>query len=124
MGLVCPTMLFVSGSALHLIWSGAERTPADVTGTVLTAAALVVNQAWGLIFFGAHRIGLALLDSVVANVLAVAAAWYLWQVNELSGKLMAVYSAWYIFCTLLNLSYLRRNSKKEAQSPSRKRKAN
>jgi len=65
-------------------------------------AQLALNFLWSPIFFGAHRIGLALL--IVALMLAAILAFMAlsWRQDRLAAWLFVPYAAWVGFASLLN----------------------
>lgn len=68
----------------------------------LFAAQFALNLAWTPLFFGAHRVGLALLVIVAIFVLALAATLVFARVRGLAAALMLPYLAWLAFAALLN----------------------
>ena len=65
-------------------------------------AQLVLNFLWSPVFFGAHRIGLALL--VILLLLAAILAFLVmsWSQNRVAAWLFAPYAAWVAFAAVLN----------------------
>jgi benzodiazapine receptor len=63
---------------------------------------LILNFAWSPVFFGAHRIGLALvvivalLGAIVAFIVAA------WRWDRVAAGLFVPYAAWVTFATVLN----------------------
>jgi benzodiazapine receptor len=63
---------------------------------------LILNFAWSPVFFGAHRVGLALavivalLAAIVAFIVAV------WRWDRMAAGLFVPYAAWVTFATVLN----------------------
>ncbi len=72
------------------------------TPLTLYAMQLALNCAWSFIFFGAHRIGLALIEIATLFVLVVATTIAFWRNDRLAGALMLPYIAWVGFATALN----------------------
>lgn len=75
----------------------------------LYLAQLALNAAWSWLFFGAHRIGLALADIVALLTLIIAIAVMFRRVLPLAGWFMAPYAAWVAFATVLNFTLWRLN---------------
>ena len=65
-------------------------------------AQLVLNFLWSPVFFGAHRIGLALL--VILLLLAAILAFLVmsWRQSRVAAWLFAPYAAWVAFAAALN----------------------
>jgi tryptophan-rich sensory protein len=63
---------------------------------------LVLNFVWSPVFFGAHRIGAALV--IVAALLAIIIAFIVicWPRDRAAALLFTPYAAWVAFATLLN----------------------
>lgn len=106
--LVWTTLYIMMGVAAWLVWQAAGFI---VGGLVLGlfVLQLAANAMWSWIFFGRHRIGLALVDAVVLLVLVVTTATGFWHYSRPAGVLMSPYAAWVAFAVLLNLSIWRRN---------------
>jgi translocator protein len=65
---------------------------------------MVLNFLWTPVYFGAHRIGLALIVilALLAAILAFIRA--SWRPDRVSAALFLPYAAWVAFATLLNAS--------------------
>lgn len=79
------------------------------TPLILYAIQLALNCAWSFIFFGAHRIGLALAEIATLLVLIVATTIAFWRNDRLAGTLMFPYVAWVCFATALNAAIFHLN---------------
>lgn len=64
---------------------------------------LVLNGAWSLLFFGLHRIGLALLDLGLLWLAIAATGWLFWRIRPLAAGLMLPYLLWVSYAFSLNL---------------------
>ncbi len=85
-----------------LLWT----TPGARTGRVLWGLQLLLNGLWSWIFFGLHRVGLALLDlSALVATVAVLALWS-WRRCRTVAWLMAPYLAWLLYAKSLNVGIL------------------
>jgi benzodiazapine receptor len=72
-------------------------------------AQLVFNGAWSPLFFGLHRIDLALADIRVPLALVVKTTALFFRRDRIAGSLMVPYAAWVSFATLLTGSIGRLN---------------
>ena len=103
------TVLYVlMGIAVWLV----SRRPSNAAKTralALFLLQLAANFAWTFIFFGARRIGLALLDIAVLWILIVATLIAFGGVDRRAGWLLVPYLGWVTFATALNLSIWRGN---------------
>jgi benzodiazapine receptor len=84
-------------------------TRARCVALVLMGGQLVLNGAWSAIFFGAHAIGLALMDIAALWSAIVATTIAFWRVRPLSGALLVPYLAWVSFASALNFAIYRLN---------------
>lgn len=70
---------------------------------------LVVNTTWSPIFFGLHRIDLALADIIIQLGLLIATTLAFFRLDRVAGYLMLPYLAWVGFATALTFSIWRLN---------------
>jgi len=70
---------------------------------------LVFNFLWSFAFFGQHRIGFALIDIVVLELLILATTLAFFRIDRLAGWLFVPYLAWVAFATILNFAIWRLN---------------
>ncbi|KAJ0170690.1 hypothetical protein K1T71_013462 [Dendrolimus kikuchii] len=73
-----------------------------VTPLSLYAVHLLLNCLWTPVFFGLHRVGLALIHIIVLDVLAIACAACFNTINKTASYWMMPYLAWLVFATCLN----------------------
>ncbi len=100
-GPVWTTLYLLMGIAAWLVWrEGLTARSALALG--LFAAQLALNFAWTLIFFGRHRVGVALLEIVALWLTILATIVAFWRVRPLAGGLLVPYLAWVSVATYLN----------------------
>lgn len=63
---------------------------------------LVVNAIWSPLFFGMHRIDLALLTIITLDILVIATIAVFFRKDRIAGWLMLPYLGWIGFATTLN----------------------
>jgi benzodiazapine receptor len=100
-GAVWTTLYTMMGIALAVVLDAppsAERS----RGLFLFGAQLVLNFAWSPIFFGAHRIDLALVEILVTSALVTATIISFWRIRPLAAALLLPYLAWLCLATVLN----------------------
>lgn len=71
---------------------------------VIYGLQLALNFAWSFIFFGAHLIGLAVIDVLL---LWFAIVWNIatfWRVDRVAAALLVPYLAWVSFASALNIA--------------------
>jgi tryptophan-rich sensory protein len=78
---------------------------------------LLLNFAWSPVFFGLHKIGVAMTiiaALVVINAVLIVMAW---RVRRLAALLLVPYLAWLIFAAMLNFEIVARNPNAETLVP-------
>jgi translocator protein len=101
-------LYLLMGVAVWLVWrEGLTRQTGLALG--LFAAQLVLNFAWSLIFFGQHRLGVALLEIALLWLTILATIIAFWRVRRAAGALLLPYLAWVSFATYLNAGLWRLN---------------
>lgn len=99
------TLYVCIGVAGARTWARDPRSPAMAAW----AAQMALNFLWSPVFFGMHRIGLA-LGIILALLTAIAAFIALqWRTDRLAALLFLPYAAWVGFATVLNGSIYRLN---------------
>ena len=102
---VWTTLYVLMAIAAWLVWRrGNARTP-----LVLFALQLVLNSAWSLLFFGLHRVDLALIDIALLLAAIVATALSFRPRSAVAALLLVPYLAWVSFATVLNFAIWRLN---------------
>jgi translocator protein len=77
---------------------------------LLFAAQLFFNALWSTLFFGQHRMGLALADIILLWGAILLTLVSFWRLQPLAGALMLPYLLWVTFASALNYSIWRLNS--------------
>ena len=91
--------------AAWLVWRRGNAGKA----LVLFAVQLLLNSAWSLLFFGLHRVDLALVDIVLLLAAIVATALAFRARSTAAAALMLPYLAWVCFAIVLNFTIWRLN---------------
>jgi translocator protein len=101
------TLLYAMiAAAGWLVWRSAPRmTPA----LAIWGAQLLLNGLWSWLYFGLHRIDLALLDISALLALIVAFIAVARREQKLASWLFVPYAAWVGFATALNFTIWRLN---------------
>lgn len=104
------TILYIlMGIAAWLVWrEGGWVERSGALGLFVTQ--WILNAIWTPLFFGAHRIGLALADIIVLWILIGATVVAFFQVRKLAGALLLPYLAWVTFAATLNFRIWQLNS--------------
>ncbi len=103
------TMLYLAMSvAAWLVWrrGGIRRNLLRVSTFVIQ---LILNGGWSWLFFGLHRIDLALIDIGLLWVAIVVTIIMFFPRNRIAGWLLVPYLAWVSFAAVLNLEFWRLN---------------
>ena len=112
--LVWTALYILMGVALAIVVS-ARRAPGRGAAIALFAAHLVLNLAWSPVFFGMHRIALALGIIVAMAMSLVAVIALFWRVRPVAAGLMLPYLAWVLFASVLNYQFLVLNPEADGQ---------
>ncbi|KAH9570744.1 hypothetical protein CY35_02G057500 [Sphagnum magellanicum] len=98
----------VMGLASWLVWAdgGFQKQGYPLS---LYGAQLVLNLAWPALFFGAHYIGLALLDIIILTIVVTFTISAFQPVNNVAANLLKPYLAWIIFASALTISIYIKN---------------
>jgi tryptophan-rich sensory protein len=101
------TVLYIMiATAGWLTWVTTRRsTPA----LWIWGAQLALNGLWSWLYFGLHRIDLALLDICALLALILAFIGLAWRERRLASWLFLPYAAWVGFATALNFAIWRLN---------------
>lgn len=83
----------------------------------LFAAQFAVNLAWTLLFFGAHRVDLALIDITLMLILGIAAAVAFGRIRPAAAWLMVPYLIWISFAGVLTWRIGQLNPGADALAP-------
>jgi len=79
-------------------WQVAPRSGAMVIWFIQ----LMLNFIWSPVFFGAHRIGAAVVIITALLAMIIAFIAMRWRRDRIAALLFAPYAAWVAFATLLN----------------------
>jgi benzodiazapine receptor len=90
-------------------WRVWKRTDWRNPALTLFWLQLAVNFAWSFLFFGWHRIGLALADAALLLTLVGGTAALFWRIDRLAGALMLPYLVWTGYAVALNWAVWRLN---------------
>ena len=101
------TVLYgLMGLALARVWHSPPETPGRRAAIITFLIQMALNLAWTPVFFGAHRIDLALI-TIVALLAAIAATIVLFRkVDRPAAFLLVPYLLWVSYATYLNTSFL------------------
>ncbi len=101
------TLLYLAmGTAVALVWHQASAGPAKRHALILFAVQFALNLAWTPVFFGAHRIPLAL--AVIVTLLAAIAMTIrrFLPLHRAAAALLVPYLLWVAYATYLNAGFL------------------
>lgn len=104
-GPVWTTLYLMMAVAAWLVWRQAGWCGA----LVWFAGQLTLNATWSPLFFGWHRVDLALVNIVALWVAIVGTLVAFWKVSPLAGGLLVPYLLWVSFATALNFTLWRLN---------------
>lgn len=107
-GPVWTTLYILMAIAAWLVWR--TQAPARTRALTIWGAQLVLNLAWSLLFFGAHRIGLALADVVLLMLAIAATILAFWPLSRVAALLLVPYLAWVGYASALTFAIWRLNT--------------
>lgn len=99
------TVLYAMMSvAAWLVWKsgGLEKTKWALQVFLVQ---LALNAAWSWLFFGRHRIDLALIDIVALGTTIALTVYLFSKHSRVAASLMLPYLAWVSFATILNAAF-------------------
>ena len=98
------TVLYVlMGVAAWRVWCKARPDQLRVP-LALFAVQLALNLAWSVVFFGAHRIGGAVLVIVGLEAAILATMVAFRRIDGLAALLLVPYALWVVFAAALNIA--------------------
>lgn len=115
-GIIWAILYVLLGLALALVIS-ARGARGRGLAIRLFIVQLALNLAWSPLFFGAHRVGSALVLILVLLIVAAITAWRFAGIRPLAGALMVPYLAWLLFASYLNYEIRRLNPGAEVLAP-------
>jgi tryptophan-rich sensory protein len=95
--------------AVWLVWLQRHDRPITVP-IAWFAVQLIFNAAWSPLFFGLHRIDLALVDIAGLWIALAVTARLFFKQRVIAGALLTPYLLWVSFATTLNLAIWRLNT--------------
>jgi len=107
-GPVWAVLYTMMGVAAWLVWKEGGLAANRLSLSVFIAQ-LILNALWTCAFFGNQRIGLALADIVLLDILVAATMLLFWKRIPLAGILLLPYLAWILYATYLNFGFWRLN---------------
>lgn len=104
------TLLYTAmGVAFALVWHRAPAGPAKRAALLVFAIQFVLNLAWTPVFFGLHRMDLALAVIVTLLVAILLTIRRFLPFDRLAAALLAPYALWVGYATYLNAGFLALN---------------
>ncbi|WP_426115659.1 tryptophan-rich sensory protein TspO [Pseudomonas sp. DSP3-2-2] len=96
---------------LLLAWAGYRLTglPGSETVLALWAAQIALNTLWTPVFFGANRIGVAMVILALLWMIVAAMVLLALQLDIVTGLILFPYLLWLSVAAALNFSILRHN---------------
>lgn len=102
-------LYIMMGSAVWIVWRQRRSTEITLPITVFTLQ-LFLNALWAFLFFGLHRLDLALIDAGLLLIVLTVAVIVFWKINALAGIFLIPYYLWMFFAVYLNYTVWRLNS--------------
>jgi benzodiazapine receptor len=99
---VWTTLYILMGIAAWRVWRLGGAEPAVRAALFFFGLQLLFNLGWSLLFFGAQRLDLALMEILVLLALLVVTTLRFSALDRWAGWLLVPYLAWTTFATVLN----------------------
>jgi benzodiazapine receptor len=103
-GPVWTVLYLLMGVAAFLVWQRGLGSRLVRVALAWFLVQLVLNASWTPVFFGLHRIGLALQVIVLLWAAIVVTMYYFFRVSRWAGLLLIPYLLWVSFAAVLNAS--------------------
>jgi len=103
-GPVWTVLYLLMGVAAFLVWQRGFGSRLVRTALLWFLVQLALNASWTPVFFGLHRIGLALVVIVLLWIAILVTMYYFFRVSRPAGVLLIPYLLWVSFATVLNAS--------------------
>jgi len=103
-GPVWTVLYILIGVAAFLVWRKGLASAGVKIARAWFFGQLILNALWTPVFFGLHRIGLALVVIVLLWAAIVATQYRFFRVSHVAGLLLVPYLLWVSFATVLNAS--------------------
>ena len=101
-GPVWTVLYLLMGVAAFLVWQRGLGSRLVRIALVWFLVQLALNAAWTPVFFGLHRIGLAVVVIVLLWAAIVVTMYWFFRVSRPAGMLFVPYLLWVSFATVLN----------------------
>jgi len=99
-GPVWTLLYLLMAISLFLLWTNKNKFKTSAVNIFYIQ--LVLNVAWSWIFFGWHRLDIALIEIVVLWVAIIKTIIYSYKVNKTAGLVLIPYVIWVSFAGFLN----------------------
>lgn len=104
-GMVWPVLYVLMGVAAGILWNKPTGRKAVLIAMRLFLFQLILNGLWTPLFFGLHRIDLALIEIVILWITLLATTIVFYVQSEPAGVLLIPYLMWVSFAVYLNAGY-------------------
>ncbi len=102
------TLYILMGVALARIWH-LTSSQARSTALILFGIQLLLNLIWSPIFFGMHKLGLALIVILILVICIILTIRSFVSLDKVSGWLLVPYLLWVSFASFLNYTIYQLN---------------
>lgn len=102
-------LYIMMGFAVWTVWRQRESNRLALPITVFVLQ-LFFNAAWAYLFFGLHRLDLALIDAGLLLIALAVAVIVFWKIRPLAALFLIPYFLWMFVAVYLNYTIWRLNS--------------
>ena len=108
-GPVWTTLYIMMGIAVFLVWKQNHKGVRKQPAMIFFSVQLLLNFFWSFIFFGQHRIGLALVDILLLWFSILITIFLFARIIRIAAWLLVPYICWVSFAGLLNYAIWKLN---------------
>lgn len=96
------TCLYIlMGTAAYLVWQKRDQIKNFPRTTAIYLIQLILNLMWSFIFFYAHEIGIALVETIFLLLAVIVNAIVFYKIDKAAGLLFIPYILWVGFAAVL-----------------------
>ncbi|MEJ2347867.1 MAG: tryptophan-rich sensory protein [Patescibacteria group bacterium] len=100
-GMVWTTIFILATISAIIFWNKSPRNNRFLITVLIFLINAVLNFGWSYLFFGLHKLNLAILESVLLGTSVFVLLFLIWPVSRLASILLLPYGLWVTFATYL-----------------------
>lgn len=100
-GMVWTTIFILATISAIIFWNKSPKNNRFLITILVFLLNAVLNFGWSYLFFGFHKLNLAILESAFLGISVFALIFLIWPVSRLASVLLLPYGLWVSFATYL-----------------------